>query len=263
MMLRTIPLSRNTPSKQSSETILSSQIPLREHHFELHPKSFSLHATPKKEKTRNSSNLHIVHIHLPSKKIYKKIEDSMIEHRLSWIRELYQLLVCINNSRTPQVNFVVADEKAIELLLNWLIMALVRLTEPLQNVVVLGLDVQVCDLLHPRNISCIYIDPESIIRPSIEIKSFFSRRYLASQIRLLVSRLVNYWGYSLATYDTDALIMKNPQALYDAHQEVTVIAGAANVGPTWAVKKWGFAVCPGAILIRSGSATGCICMYIA
>ena len=89
-------------------------------------------------------------------------------------------------------------------------MALVRLTEPLQNVVVLGLDVQVCDLLHPRNISCINIDPDTIIRPSIEIKSFFSRRYLASQIRLLVSRLVNYWDYSLATYDTDALILKNP-----------------------------------------------------
>ena len=74
-----------------------------------------------------------------------------------------------------------------------------------------------------------------------------------------MSRLVNYWGYSLATYDTDALILKNPQAVYDAHKEVTVIAGSANVGPTWAVKKWGFAVCPGAMLIRSGHATGNMC----
>ena len=37
-----------------------------------------------------------------------------------------------------------------------------------------------------------------------------------------------------------------------------MIAGSANVGPTWAVKKWGFAVCPGAMLIRSGPATCCI-----
>ena len=192
-------------------------------------------------------------VHLPSNKIYR---DCTIKHRLPWIKELYQLLVHTNNSRSPQVNFVVADKKAIELLINWLIMALVRLTEPLQNVVVLGLDVQVCDLLHPRNISCIYIDPDTIILPSAQTQSFFSRRYLAPQIRLLVIRLVNYWGFSLATYDTDALIMKNPQALYDAHKEVTVIAGAANVGPSLAVEKWGFALCPGAMLIRSGPAAG-------
>ena len=194
-MVRTIPMSRNTPSKLSSKTVnrLSSKIPLREHHFVLHPKSSN------KEGTRNPSSLHILNIHLPSNKIYRTIEDSMIEDHLSWINHT-------TNSQSPQVNFVVADEKAIELLMNWLIMALVRLTDPLQNVVVLGLDVQVCDLLHPRNISCIYIDPDTIIRPSIDF--IFSRRYLASQIRLLVSRLVNYWGYSLATYDTDALILK-------------------------------------------------------
>ena len=113
-MVRTIPISPNTPSKQSGETVnrLSSQIPLREHHFVLHPKSSN------KEGTRNPSSLHIVNIHLPSNKIYKKIEDSILEHQLSWIKELYQLLVRTNNSQSPQVNFVVADEKAIKLLMN-------------------------------------------------------------------------------------------------------------------------------------------------
>ena len=217
----------------------------------------SIHGTPSKERKMSSpSSLQIPslsNVRLPSNHIYK---DSMIEHRLPWIKELYQLLVHTNTSWSPQVNLLVADKKAVELLLNWLIIALVGLAEPLQNVVVLGIDVQVCDLLHPRDIFCIYIDPDTIILPPELTKSFFSRRFLAPQIRLLVSRLVNYWGYSLATYDTDALILKNPQALYDAHKEVTVIAGAANVGPSLAVKKWGFAVCPGAMLIRSGPAAG-------
>ena len=162
-------------------------------------------------------------------------------------------MVHTNNSPSPQVNFIVANEKAIELLINWLIMALVQ---PLQNVVVLGLDVQACDLLGHRNISCICIDQDSIILSSIQTKSFFSRRFLVLQIRLLVSRLVNYWGYSLAAYDTDALMLNNPQAVYDSHKGVIVIAGAANIGSTWAVKECGFAVCPGAILMRSGPATG-------
>ena len=181
------------------------------------------------------------------------IDDYIL--RLPWVRELHQLLDRSSSSKTPQVNLVVADHKSIELLLNWLIAALVRLTDPLQNVLVLGLDKFICNTLKPHSITCIYINPASFIRADNDYLRF-SRLFTAPQTRLLVARLINYWGYSFASYDTDAVILKNPQPLYDEYKEANVIAGAAGRWPYWSIKEWGFAVCLGAILIRSGSATG-------
>ena len=190
-----------------------------------------------------------------SKVIYKNTaEDDILN--LPWVNELHQLLIRTNTSQSPQVNLVVADHHCIELLINWLIAALAKLREPLQNVVVLGLDTQVCDLLHPRNITCIHSDPKTFIKVSHEKNYNFNHVFLAPQTRLLVARLINYWGFSFASYDTDAVVLKNPQALYDAHSEVNVIAGAGGHWPDWAMEEWGFSVCLGAVLIRNGPATG-------
>lgn len=175
--------------------------------------------------------------------------------RLPWVTELHQLLVRSSSNNSPLVNLVVADLNSIELLLNWLIAALVRLTDPLQNVLVLGLDKFICDLLRPHNVTCIYINPVTFIRGDSEYLRF-SRLFIAPQTRLLVARLINNWGYSFASYDTDAVILKNPQPLYDEYKEVNVIAGAAGRWPYWSIEEWGFAVCLGAILVRSGPATG-------
>lgn len=175
--------------------------------------------------------------------------------RLPWVTRLHQLLVLTSGNKSPQINLVVADHHSIELLLNWLIAALVRLTDPLQNVVILGLDKFVCDLLQPHNITCLYINPGTFIREDSGYFGF-SRLFTAPQTRLLVARLINYWGYSFASYDTDAVILKNPQPLYDKYKEVNVIAGAAGRWPYWSIEEWGFAVCLGAILVRSGPATG-------
>jgi hypothetical protein len=209
-------------------------------------------------------------IHLPSKILYNRgetqfvrredntnvyrntIEDNILS--LQWIQDLHQMLLDTNGSHSPQVNIVVTDKNGIEMLLNWLVVALVRLTEPLHNVIVLGLDAEVCDLLRPHNIWCIHSDPRTFIRQKMGFLHF-SQAFLAPQTRLLVARLINYWGYSFASYDTDALVLKNPQSLYDSHKEVSMIAGAGGHWPNWAIKKWGFSVCLGAVMVRSGPAT--------
>ena len=187
--------------------------------------------------------------------VYKNtIEDDILS--LSWVKELYQILNSTASTLSPQINLVVADKKCVDLLLNWLIASLVRLSEPLGDVVVLGLDREVCQLIKPRNISCIYSNPMTFMRNQTSKDVRFQPVYSAPQTRLLVARLVSYWGYSFASYDTDALVLRNPQPLYDKYRDVNVIAGAAVHWPQWAGELWGFSMCLGAFMIRSSPETG-------
>ena len=182
------------------------------------------------------------------------IEDDILN--LSWVNELHQVLIRMNSSLAPQINLVIADGRHVELLLNWLIAALVKLHEPLHNVLVLGMDCEVCELIKPRGLSCIHSNPKTFIRTNAEKDFKFLSVYSAPQTRLLAARLINYWGFSLASYDTDALVLRNPQSLYDRHREMDVIAGAAVHWPEWASAVWGFSMCLGAVMIRNGPATG-------
>ena len=189
------------------------------------------------------------------KVVYKNSVDNDVL-KLPWVQDLQRYVNATAYTRSPQISLVVADKTCLDLLLNWLIAALVRLEEPLHNVVVLGLDAEVCHLLSAHSITCIFTDPESfIINP--QLAHFrFSKRFIGPQTRLLAGRLLNYWGYSFASYDTDAIVLRNPQSIYDAHTEAHVIGGAGQHWPDWAHAKWGFALCPGAVMIRNSTPTG-------
>ena len=232
------------------------------------------------DKMRRNAFPHIkkylpLQVNLPTTFIYEqghleivKKEDNMIVYKntieddilsLSWVKELYQILNETNSSAStlsPQINLVVADKKCVDLLLNWLIASLVRLSEPLRNVVVLGLDQEVCKLIKPRNISCIHSNPMTFMRSQMSKDFRFQPVYSAPQTRLLVARLVSYWRYSFASYDTDALVLRNPQPLYERYRDVNVIAGASVHWPQWAGELWGFSMCLGAFMIRSSPETG-------
>ena len=73
-------------------------------------------------------------------------------------------------------------------------------------------------------------------------------------IRSIILRLINYWGYDVATYDSDAVVLKNPQTLFDNYTHD--ILSSASTYPEAAAKVWGFTLCAGAILYRASSATG-------
>ena len=223
------------------------------------------------QKTGHTGKYIAWQVHLPSTIIYKpgdmkvvKREKETIVYQntveedilnLPWVKQLQRMLSHISTTHNPQVNLVVADEKSIELLLNWMIAALVRLDDPLRNVIVLGIDVGVCELLDNWNIACVFSDPTTFLQPNDKFVRFLPV-YWAPQTRLLAARLVNFWGYSFATYDTDAVLLRNPQPLYNAHRGPNIIAGAGDHWPRWARQEWGFAVCLGAMLIRNGPNTG-------
>ena len=176
--------------------------------------------------------------------------------KFPWVLKLKEFVTTTSRDPDPQVSMVVADTSCLRLLLNWLIAALVRLSRPLHNVLVLALEAEVCDVLTPRKLNCLYTDPKSLIEQPKTENYLFSKHFVGVQIRLLAARLINYWGYSFASYDTDAIVLRNPQELFDAHRDVEVIGGAAQYWPVWAVQNWGFALCPGAMMIRSSKATG-------
>ena len=173
-----------------------------------------------------------------------------------WTTHLYQYLQSLNKSISPQVNMVFGDSDHMELVLNWIIAALVRLDPPLHNIMVLSLDQSLCDFLASKKVpvACIAVPPESILA-SPGPKSW--GQGVAS--RFLVLRIINFWGYDVASYDCDAVLLRNLQPLYDSNPDVKLFAGSGT-SPSAMSNQWGFSLCSCVLLLRSHPSIG-MCKY--
>lgn len=74
-------------------------------------------------------------------------------------------------------------------------------------------------------------------------------------IRLTFFRLLNHWGYDVVMYDSDAVVLKNPQPLFDANQGVELV-GSAGKGPENIGHVWGRTICTGVLLLRTSPGLG-------
>ena len=169
-----------------------------------------------------------------------------------WTSQLYQFFKSLNCSISPHVNMVLGDSKHIELVLNWIIAAHVRLDPPLHNIIVISIDQPLCDLLVLKEVpvTCITILPETFLA-STGPESYQQ----GIKTRLLVLRLINFWGYDVASYDSDAVLLRNPQHFFDSNPDVQLFAGSVRV--PWDVSNlWGFAICGGSVIVRSHHSTG-------
>ena len=171
-----------------------------------------------------------------------------------WMAALQQFLSGLS---FKQVNFVTANSQYEDELLNWLILVSVSINPPMENVLVLALDSELYDLLHSRGISCIFIPTTAIMSPLGKDEHFKS----VWMIRLGLLRVLNWLGFDAAMYDADALVLKNPQPLFEAHATDIV----ASMGTSWPPKvgrKWGFTLCNGVLFIRSNKRTGMLIVTI-
>ena len=187
---------------------------------------------------------------LPYAADLKSVDDIQ---QAMWTTHLYQFLQSLSSkSISPQVNMVFGDSDHMELVLNWIIAALVRLDPPLHNILVLSLDQPLCDFLASKKlpVACIAVPPESFLT-SPGPKSWEQ----GVKSRLVVLRIINYWGYDVASYDSDAVLLRNPQPLYDSNPDVKLFAGS-GIFPQDTVEIWGFTVCTGTLLLRSHPSTG-------
>ena len=173
--------------------------------------------------------------------------------RCQWVDDLRTYLTSLPPT-SRLISIVSSDYKYREVLLNWLILAEAQQKQPLTNILVLSLDKSLHQLLTDRGIPCVFIPISCLVRPrlSLTMHVAFTQVHI---MRLLVMRLLNHWRYDVANYDSDALVLRNPETRYKELGDRHFI-GSVGHFPHEMDRKWGTAVCIGVVLIRSCPQTG-------
>ncbi len=169
--------------------------------------------------------------------------------KLPWIRELWTFINTEIDGRFP-VAITASNFNYRSSLVNWLAHALLKEKNSLKNVLILSMDDELHNFLRRRNISSLLVPHQPLS------KAPENKRIVQVEIaRLVVMRLINFWGYDVVNYDSDAFILKNPQELFDLYPGSHVI-GSESYMPFDLHKKWGVTLCMGVVLIRASSETG-------
>lgn len=173
-----------------------------------------------------------------------------------WVCDLQTFLSTVDPD-TRLVNMIAANSNFTEPLINWLIGSHLRLEEPMKDVIVISLDPPLHELLVSRDFPSLLISPSSVMYTE-DFPEVYHEHNGFYQTRMMVMRLINHWGYNTANYDTDALILRNPQIFYDddSYAHFDIIAGFAISFPMVLHKKWGATLCNGAWMVRSNPRTG-------
>ena len=166
-----------------------------------------------------------------------------------WVSDLQKILSDIS-PESPPVHIVAGNYEYREVLLNWLISAKIQVNPPLTNIIVVSIDNPLCQLLNKRNITCLAVNWKNYLTHNLG-PAF----RLILVLRLTVIRLLNYWGYDAANLDTDALILKNPEPLYQEFVDSDMVAGHGTY-PFSLGKEWGSTICGGTFMIRSTHNSG-------
>ena len=217
-------------------------------------------ATPSLQRTMLNSNSHHnpginpslkalstdIHFHMPCPKVYRPVREIVTA---SWMKPLLRIL---SSFEEKQVTLVIANAAYRDVLLNWLISAKVASNPPIENIIVVSLDNILYQLLQSRDIPSIIAPFSSLLNTNHRFRRFFE---LIMMMRLGFMRLINRLGYDCAMYDIDAIILKNPQPLYDKWADMDIIGSRGEL-PRQLWRKWGVAICIGAVFIRSNSRTG-------
>ena len=212
----------------------------------------SLNATTQVNITTLTARAKDVHFSLPCPRdVYKPVSEVM---QAEWVDPLLTILDKFSK-RSKQVTLVVANHAYQDVLLNWLISAVVVAKPPIENILVVALDKQLYELLQKRQVPSSYASISVPLFSILNMKHSFSRNFETTMmIRLGFMRLINRLGFDCAMYDIDAVILKNPQPLYE--KDKSDIIGSRGKFPTPLMRKWKVTICIGAVLIRSNTRTG-------
>ena len=165
-----------------------------------------------------------------------------------WVQQLKRHLANIYPSQT--VTITLATESFLPNLLNWLISASLVADPPLEYVITVALDKPVYRLLSLKHLPVILVPLESVLKPG---RSRINSIWMA---RFAVIRLLNYWGYNVQQFDTDAVILRNPKPLYDKYPDSEIVSARGKMPFELGRGPWGFTVCMGAVLVRSTKRMG-------
>ena len=150
------------------------------------------------------------------------------------------------------MSLVTATQEHEDVLINWLISAYMVAILPLNNVLVLSLSQPLHKLLVSRSIPSLYVSPTMIIKPQAEVNRTFSQVHI---VRLTVMRLIVHYGFDLVNYDCDAIVLRNPQILFEKYRDADII-GTFGKGPMHLYIKWSVTLNTGVLLFRSNERVG-------
>lgn len=195
--------------------------------------------------------------HLPMPRLTLPIYDLI---RRPWMEDLRNYLYKIRpNSMSSLINVVACDSKFKDVLLNWLIHAMVEIRPPLSHVLVLSLDLPLHTALTEKGFDSVCVYGQDFLTPeTLDMLERSGRRmfHVAMISRLVVMRLMNHWGYDAANYDTDAIILKNPQHLYYDKLNSSVLIGSQGRYPSTVKAMFGLTLCAGVFMVKSTPQTG-------
>ena len=161
-----------------------------------------------------------------------------------WVRDLALIM-----TRWPinQTVIVVSGNANFQKpLLNWLISAVLKANVSLDHILILSADQNLHKLLQRRNIGSIFVPPSSVYdNKTIKL----STHKLITYLRFAVVRLLNHWGFTVAHYDSDALLLKDMQEIFEKYPSSSIVASIA-------VGLYEVNMCAGAILFRSNQEIG-------
>lgn len=182
----------------------------------------------------------------PYEEVTKPVDEVL---RAEWVTGLQAHLLAMSSGF---VLLVEADEKFLEVLLNWLV-ALQRNTNLTpEDVIIISLDPNVHSLLTQRSLPSFLLLKETVLRSDVKLPSAFSHIWL---LRLVVVRLLNHWGIDVAMFDIDAVVLKDPLNLFQQFPRSDIV-GQQGVYPFDLHRQWGATLCMGVVLFRSSNATG-------
>ena len=144
------------------------------------------------------------------------------------------------------INLVTSNSQYQDVLLNWLISAVVRSRIDLQSVLVVSMDLPLHMRLTSRGIPSVNVPLYKIIRRDTNFTKPFDR---VMMLRLTVMRVLSNWGFDVHNYDTDAVLLRDPQPLYDQFPDVNIIGSVGRI-PAHLMTKWGITICIGVVIIR-------------
>ena len=178
---------------------------------------------------------------------FSQPDDYLLQSQ--WVFDLRKILA---RTKGRQVSMVTSSIEHQDVLLNWLISAYIVASPPLDNVLVLSLDESLHNLLTTRGITSLYVSASMVVNPRIEISRRFSQVHI---VRLNVLRLMTNYGFDVVNYDCDAILLKNPQSIFDKHKDADII-GTLGKGPMQLFMKWGVTLNTGVLLFRSNPRVG-------
>lgn len=183
--------------------------------------------------------------------VYRTVNEVLASR---WVKDLKQFLQSVYPSKL--VTVTCATYSFVPNLLNWLVSAQVIANPPLDNVLVISFDERTHRLLTIKGINTIYVPFWAVLRVPIFYvfrQWHFGKIWMA---RMAVMRLINHWGFDVQHFDTDAIILKNPQPIFESFPTSDVIGQKAMMPFELGYGQWGFTLCMGAILFRSTPQTG-------